>query len=90
MKPVFTTLVCDLKCKLPSNPYQKIRNFFFILNNPFRNLQNTQIQTQNPYTQKIENPNPDLHLWVLSGAYVWLTEKRERKKETETSDFSGL
>ena len=35
-----------------------------------RNLQNTQTQTQNLNTQKIENPNPDLNLWVLLGAYV--------------------
>ena len=33
-------------------------------------LSNTQTQTQIPNTQKIENPNPDLNLWVLLGAYV--------------------
>ena len=33
-------------------------------------MQNTQTQTQNPNTQKIESPNPDLNLWVLWGAYV--------------------
>ncbi len=30
-------------------------------------------QTQNPNTQKIENLNPDLNLWVLLGACVWVT-----------------
>jgi len=55
---------------LYSNPYPIIKSFFCILNNLIRNLQNT--QAQNPYTQKIENPNPDLNLWVLLGAYVWL------------------
>ncbi len=44
-----------------SNPYPKIKIFFYIINNLIRNLQNT--QTQIPNTQKIENPNPDLNLW---------------------------
>ena len=39
-----------------------------------RDLQNTQTQNQN--SQKIENPNPDLNLWVLcvhmSGLYITL------------------
>jgi len=33
-----------------------------------RDLQNT--LTQNPNTQKVENPNQDLKLWVFLGAYV--------------------
>jgi len=39
-------------------------------------LQNT--QTQNPDTQKIENPNPDLNIWVLLGAYVWVAGEMVR------------
>jgi hypothetical protein len=38
-----------------------------------KEVQNTQTQTQNPNTQKIENLNPDLNLWVLLGAYVWVS-----------------
>jgi len=33
-------------------------------------------QTQTPNTQKIENPNPELSLWVLLGAYVWASPKK--------------
>jgi hypothetical protein len=46
--------------------------YFKLSNSKFaKDLQNT--QTQNPNTQKIENPNPDLNLWVFLGAYVWTT-----------------
>jgi len=46
-------------------------------------------QTQNPNTQKIENPNPDLNLWVLLDAYVWikartLTSTSESKTRANT------
>ncbi len=42
--------------------------YFKLSNSKFaRDLQNT--STQNPDTQKIENPNPDLNLWVSLGAY---------------------
>ena len=34
-----------------------------------KDMQNT--QTQNPNTQKIENSNLDLNLWVFLGAYDW-------------------
>ena len=37
-----------------------------------RDLKNTLAQIQNPNTQKIESPNPNLNLWVFMGAYVWL------------------
>jgi len=43
---------------------QKLKIFFvFKLSNSksVKDLQNT----QNPNTQKIENPNPDLNLWVF-------------------------
>jgi hypothetical protein len=44
-------------------------SYFKLSNSKFaRDLQNT--QTQNPNTQKIENPNSDLNLLVLLGAYV--------------------
>jgi len=43
--------------------------YFKLSNSKFaRDLQNA--QTLNPNTQKIENPNPDLNLLVLLGAYV--------------------
>ena len=57
-----------------SNPYPKVKIFllyFKLSNSKFaKDLQNT--QTQNTNTQKIENPNPDLKLVALLGAYVWI------------------
>ena len=58
---------------LYSNPCPKIKFFFYfkLSNSKFaRDLQNT--QTQNPNTQKIENPN--LELLVLLGACVFISE----------------
>jgi len=51
---------------------KKCFNFFFISNNLIRNLQKDlqNTQTQNPTTQKTENPNPDLNPCALLGAYV--------------------
>ncbi len=53
-----------------SNPYSKIKIFFIILNYLFRNLQEI-CKILKLKTQKIENSNPNLNLWVLLGAYVW-------------------
>jgi hypothetical protein len=41
--------------------------FYFKLSNSkfARDLQNTQTQTQNPNTQKIENLTPNLNLWAF-------------------------
>jgi len=51
---------------LYSNPYPKIYFLFlyFKLSNSklAKDLQNTQTQTQNPNTQKVENPSPHLNL----------------------------
>jgi hypothetical protein len=47
--------------------YLKLSNSKFA-----KDLQNTQTQTQNPNTQKIENPNLDL--LVLLGACVFISE----------------
>ncbi len=41
-------------------------------------MQNT--QTQNSNTQKIENSNPNLYLWVFLGAYVCVN--RQNKPES--------
>ncbi len=56
-----------------SMPYWKTK-FCFILNYPkfARDLKNTQTQTQNSHTQKIENSNPNFNFWVFLGTYVWL------------------
>ncbi len=58
---------------LYSNPYPKIKkkfSFYFKLSGYkfARDLQNT--QTQNPNTQKIEGPNPNLNLLVLFSVYT--------------------
>ena len=37
-----------------------------------RDLQNTQTQTQNSNTQKIDNSSQNSNLWVFLGAYAWL------------------
>jgi hypothetical protein len=47
---------------------QKLNFFKRFLKKFSKDLENTQSQSQNPNTQKIENPNPDL--LVLLGAYV--------------------
>jgi len=52
--------------------YFKLSNWKFA-----KDLKKT--QTQNPNTQQIENPNPDLNLWVLLGAYFWLHKRIERE-----------
>ena len=55
------------KIKIDTQIHTQKLKFFFefkLSNSKFaKDLQNT--QTQNPNTQKIENPNPDLNLWVF-------------------------
>ena len=57
--------MCAKKKLEPKKNYPKI-NFFFNFKLSFskfaRDLQNTQTQTQNSNTQKIENSNPYLNL----------------------------
>ena len=55
----------EKKSKLILKSIPKKFIFLFKLSNSkfAKDLQNT--YTQNPNTQKIENPNPDLDLWVF-------------------------
>jgi len=45
---------------------------YFELSNPkfAKDLKKNPNPNPNPNTQQIENPNPELNLWVLLGAYV--------------------
>jgi hypothetical protein len=61
---------------LYSNPYPKYKIFFFVFwiiqFEICKRLEKNLNPNPNPNTQQIENPNPDLNLWVLLGAYVWV------------------